>query len=88
MSAPSPRPTAASANLLNNDPHWESRSYGERRLDVELAAHDLLPDVGRGILRALTDRLGDFVLVIAGADLGSDAKQRRKRRRPEQLPQW
>ena len=54
-------------------------------MDVELAPYDLAADIGSGVLGALTDGLGDLVLVVAGADLGADTEQRREESGAEEL---
>ena len=57
-------------------PHGEARADGERRLDRELTAHDLLTGVVDSVLGAALDGLDEFVLIV-GREFGSNAEKRR-----------
>jgi len=58
---------------------------GQRRRDIELATDDLLTRLADAVRNALTERLDEVVLVLAGSDFRADAQNRGERSRLEQF---
>ena len=62
----------------------KARSNRKRRLDIEVAAHDLLARLVQAVDAASPERRHDGVVVPGSAELGADAEQCGKRSRPKQ----
>lgn len=62
----------------DDDTNREARSDSERRLDVELALHDLLAGLADRVRSARADRLDEIVLVLARTGFGADAEEGRE----------
>ena len=60
---------------IDDHPHREPRADGKCRLNVEIPAHDPLPDLIKTLRSAAPDCLDEIVLIAAGAGFGSDAEQ-------------
>ena len=60
---------------IDDDANRKPRPDGERRLDIEIAAHDLLPGLVEGITAAAPQRSNNIAIGIAGAELRADAEQ-------------
>jgi len=66
---------------VNDHAHRKSGADRERWLNVQVAAHDPLPDLVDALGSALLNGLDEGVPIIARARLGSDAEQGREQRR-------
>lgn len=66
---------------IDDDPDREAGSDGESRLDVDLAAHELLAGLVERVLAAAPQGSHNVILGARRADLAADAKKGRKRRR-------
>src|SRR5690606_16110367 len=69
----------------DDNPHREARPDGQRRLNLQLALDDLLARLIDGILRAVSDR-PDQPVLVAGSKFGSDREQRGEASRFHQIP--
>src|SRR5260370_5368895 len=69
---------------VDDDPHRETGPDRNRRLNVEVAADDLLPGLIQAVGAATPQRRYDGAVVVGGAEVRADAKHRRERRRHQQ----
>jgi len=65
---------------IDDDTDWEARPDGEGRLDIDLAAHELLACLVQRIRAAAPKCLNDIAFGARGANLAADAKEGRGRR--------
>src|SRR5262249_36660254 len=66
---------------INDHAHWETGPDGDGRLDVGIAATDLLAGLVQAVGAAAPERRHDGAVVVGGTELRADAEHRRERRR-------
>ena len=60
---------------VDDHAYRETGSDRKRGLNIQVAAHDPLPDLIKTLRSAAPDCLDEIVLIAAGAGFGSDAEQ-------------
>src|SRR5258708_5361499 len=66
---------------IDNDADRKSRPDGDGRLDVEVAAHDLLAGLVEAVRAATPERRHDGAVVVGGAKFRANAEHSRERGR-------
>ena len=69
---------------IDDHAHRKSGADRQRRLNIEIPAHDPLADLIKTLRSAPPDRLDEIVLIAASACFGPDAEKRRENRRLEE----